>query len=482
MLQDTNLFSLDLLMNTVMGLSDDVRAVAQELLSHESVTIISHIDADGISGEAILSQALSRAGIRVASVFVRQLEPLTMRQVPKDDTFKLFCDLGAGQQNLIAEHGLCEDEVAIIDHHVSQPCGQEYLQVNCLPYGHTKLSAAGVAYLVAKAIDSGNIDLAALAVVGNVGDMMAREDCGLTGVAQEIAYEGASHGFLEIRKRDLNCYGISTRPLHVCLSYNDDPFIPGITNNAGGALRFLQNLGIPLQDNLRRWLVWEEIPYEHRRVISSALAQQLMANGGTISRLFCESYLFPGERERTPLRNAQEYATLLNACGRWSRPRVGGNICRGDRGAAYREAEHMLTNHRTVIRELLQFILDSGVTELSHLQYIHVGNRYPDTIVGIGAGMALSKLNREKPILIMVEQPEDPSLTKVSLRATEQMLSRGVDLQVAATTASEKFGGAGGGHRIAAGAFIPRESEKEFIQHVNELLAGQCTNQGAGHR
>ena len=70
----------------------------------------------------------------------------------------------------------------------------------------------------------------------------------------------------------------------------------------------------------------------------------------------------------------------------------------------------MLTNHRTVIRELLQFILDSGVTELSHLQYIHVGNRYPDTIVGIGAGMALSKLNREKPILIMVEQPEDPSL------------------------------------------------------------------------
>jgi RecJ-like exonuclease len=287
---------------------------------------------------------------------------------------------------------------------------------------------------------------------------------------------------MEIRKRDLNCYGISTRPLHVCLSYNDDPFLPGLSNNPGGALRFLQKLGIPLQDTLHRWLVWEEIPYEDRRVISSALAQQLLANGGTISRLFCESYIFPYERERTPLRNAQEYATLLNACGRWSRPQVGGNICRGDRGVAYREAEHMLTNHRAIIRELLQFILDSGVTELSHLQYIHVGNRYPDTIVGIGAGMALSKLNREKPILIMVEQPEDPSLTKVSLRTTEQMLSRGVDLQAAATKASAQFGGAGGGHRIAAGAFIPREAEQEFIQYVNELLAGQCTKQGADHR
>jgi len=82
----------------------------------------------------------------------------------------------------------------------------------------------------------------------------------------------------------------------------------------------------------------------------------------------------------------------------------------------------------------------------------------------------------------MVDLPEDPSLTKVSLRATEQMLSRGVDLQVAATAASERFGGAGGGHRIAAGAFIPRESEHEFIQHVNELLAGQCTKKVTGHR
>jgi len=80
---------------------------------------------------------------------------------------------------------------------------------------------------------------------------------------------------------------------------------------------------------------------------------------------------------------------VLNACGRWSRPQVGGAILRGDRGIAYREAEHMLNNHRAIIRNLLQFILDSGVKELENLQYIHVGGRYPDTIVGIGAGMAL---------------------------------------------------------------------------------------------
>jgi RecJ-like exonuclease len=142
----------------------------------------------------------------------------------------------------------------------------------------------------------------------------------------------------------------------------------------------------------------------------------------------------------------------------------------------------MLTNHRAIIRELLQFILDTGVSELSHLQYIHVGNRYPDTIVGIGAGMALSRLNMDKPILIMVEQPEDPALTKVSLRTTERVVGKGIDLQQAVVEASAAFGGAGGGHRIAAGASIPRESEQEFVRLVNDVLAGQYAQAGPGHR
>jgi RecJ-like exonuclease len=96
--------------------------------------------------------------------------------------------------------------------------------------------------------------------------------------------------------------------------------------------------------------------------------------------------------------------------------------------------------------------------------------------------MALSELNREKPILIMVEQPEDPELTKVSLRATEQMVARGIDLQQAATEASAVVGGAGGGHRVAAGASIPREQEQEFVRRVNELLAGQYAQASTGHR
>jgi RecJ-like exonuclease len=452
-----------------MGLKRDLRRAADTICEADRVTIVSHIDADGISTESILAQALSREGIPVSSVFVRQLEPMAMRHIPKDDSLKLFTDLGAGQQNLLEEHGLSADEVLILDHHVSQPCGTAYPQVNCLDYGVTRMSAAGVAYLVAKTIDPTSTDLAKLAVVGNVGDMMARENCGLVGPAREIVQDGVEYGNIIVRERDLNCYGISTRPVHVCLGYCDDPYIDGISNSTNAALQFLERLGVELKNPQGGWLVWEELTFDD---------QQLIAHGREIDRLLGETYIFPDETERTPLRNASEYATLLNACGRWAKPKVGGSICRGERGDAYREAEYMLAHHRSVIRDLLQYILDTGVTELSHLQYIHTGDRFPDTIVGIGAGMALSKLDWRKPIMVLAAMVDEPEVTKVSMRTNQWALARGVDLQEALVEASAGVGGAGGGHRIAAGAFIPRNTEEEFVDSVNRILKRQSAPAG----
>ncbi|HVP93963.1 MAG TPA: DHH family phosphoesterase [Methanoregulaceae archaeon] len=465
-----------------MGLLGDVKEAADEILNHPEVTIISHIDADGIASETILSRALERKGITINSVFVRQLEPLTMHQVPDDASFKVFSDLGAGQQNLFMDRGFRDNDLLIIDHHVSQPCDIPYRQLNCLTCGITKMSTAGLAYFLAREMDPVNKDLAHLGVVGNVGDMMARETCGLTGPAKEIVRDGIDHGSISLREKDLNCYGTSTRPLHICLAYNDDPYIPGISNDANGALRFLKRINIQKGPNGWEQMIWEEMSHEDRKKIMSALVEQAIVNGESPERLFCETYLFPLEPEKTPLRNAQEFATLLNACGRWAKPHTGGRICRGDRGAAYRDAEKMLMNHRSVIRELLQYILDTGVSEQPYLQHIHVGNRYPDTIIGIGAGMALSKLNRQKPILIMCELPEDPTLTKASMRTTERVVSRGIDLQHIIALAAEETGGAGGGHKIAAGAYIPRASEERFIIRVNELLGEQYAPENSGHR
>lgn len=393
--------------------------------------------------------------------------------VPKDDSLKLFVDLGAGQQNLIEEHGLSYDEVLILDHHIGQPAKIEYRQVNCLPYGITKLSAAGIAYLVAREMNGANRDLAKLAVVGNVGDMMAREGCGLIGPAREIALDGVLAGNVLAISHDLNCYGLSTRPVHICLSYSDDPVLPGISNNPNGAQVFLERLGIRLRDPQGQWRVWEDLSPEERRTIASALVEQLVAHGEAVDRLFGESYIFPDEAPRSPLRNASEYATMLNACGRWTRPAIGSAVCRGDRGLVYQQAEEMLRHHRSVIRELFQYIIRTGVTRTEHFQWIHTQDQFPDTIVGIGAGMALSKLDRRLPIMVFCTLPDDPEVVKVSMRTVDRVVRSGIDLQAALCEASAHVGGAGGGHAIAAGAYIPAGTEETFVRRIDEILACQ---------
>lgn len=465
-----------------MGFIEDISTAADIIRKADAVTLVSHIDADGITAEAIAARSIARLGIPVTPVFVRQLEPLTMRHVPDDDTLKVFTDLGAGQQNLMEEAGLHAGNVLILDHHINHPApgGTDYPQVNSQFYGpeYAKCSAAGVAYMVARKLSPDNADLAELAVVGNIGDMMARETCGLTGIARWIAGDGVESGRIRITK-GLNCYGLSTRPLHLCLANSDDPQLPGISGDPKAAADLLLRLGIYHKASDQR--VWEDLSTEEAQLLTSVVAEQMIANGESTERLIAELYFFPQEAALSPLRNASEYATMLNACGRWAKPKIGEAVCFGDRGQQYREAEHMLRHHRSIIRELCEYILDTGVADAGSIQWIHTGSTYPDTIVGIGAGMALSKLDTAKPIMVLCNVSDEPDLVKISMRTYEKVLRRGVDLQAALVTAAAEFSGAGGGHNIAAGAYIPKGCEDDFIRRVNELIAGQFAA-GAPHR
>ncbi|HJJ56989.1 MAG TPA: DHH family phosphoesterase [Methanocorpusculum sp.] len=462
-----------------MEIVQDIEQAVERIRSAEKITVISHIDADGITSASIMLQAIQREGIPVVSVFVRQLEPLTMRHIPSDTSLKLFTDLGSGQQNLLEEAAIPPEQVLILDHHIAQdaPNGTKYFQVNAQFYGedYRKCSAAGICYLVARNLNPKNYDLAKLAVVGNVGDMMARESGRLVGIAHWIVEDAEKNAVL-VSRVGINCYGLSTRALHLSLSNCDDPVIPGISGNPQAAINLLCKIGIYADEHDNR--TFEDLTDEEVKTLSSRITEQMIANGEDTDRLFSEQYFFPDEMEHTPLRNASEYATMLNACGRWAKPMVGAAVCAGERGVNYREAEHMLRHHRSIIRELCEYILETGVAEHSAIQSIHTGNRYPDTIVGIGAGMALSKLNRDKPILVLSEVSDEPDMIKVSMRTNEKVVRRGVNLQEALCSAAAEFGGAGGGHNIAAGAYIPKGCEDDFIRRVNELIETQlnpCT-------
>jgi DHHA1 domain. len=59
------------------------------------------------------------------------------------------------------------------------------------------------------------------------------------------------------------------------------------------------------------------------------------------------------------------------------------------------------------------------------------------------------------------------------MRTVDRVVRSGIDLQAALCEASALVGGAGGGHAIAAGAYIPAGTEETFVRRIDEILACQ---------
>jgi RecJ-like exonuclease len=487
----------------VPELEEPARACAQRLREAEAVVLASHIDADGLTSGAIASAALERAGIPHDVVFKKQLDDEAIAEIAaRPQETALFTDFGSGQLDIIAEHEAAGDfEPVIADHHQPADATTEF-HMNPLLVGldgASELSGAGTTYVLARALaavteyEGDNRDLAALAVVGAVGDMQAT-DGGLVGANGNIVAEGTDAGVLAEAK-DLALYGKQTRPLPKLLEYASEVRIPGISNDQRGAVSFLQELDIDTHDG-DDWRRWVDLSDEERQTVVSALLQRALRRGvppGKAERLVGTSYTLLDEREGTELRDASEFSTLLNATARYERADVGLAVCLGDREAALDRARRLLANHRRNLSEGLDVVKERGVQQADHLQWFDAGTEIRETIVGIVAGMALGVdgVDSDRPILAFARKTDGSDSeagdtsgsdseadgggaeTKVSARGTGRLVGQGLDLSVVVGEAARAVGGDGGGHDIAAGATIPADERTAFLEHADELVAEQ---------
>ncbi|WP_394740867.1 DHHA1 domain-containing protein [Natronococcus roseus] len=494
----------------VPELDERALACARHLRDCDRVLLASHIDADGLTSAAIAAQALERAGIPFEAVFEKQLDEAAIADIAATDyDTVLFTDFGSGQLDIIGEH---EDAGAftpvIADHHQPADRDTEY-HLNPLLFGidgASELSGAGASYVLARALaelaaetddsdpiaaaDGGtatahadNRDLAALAVVGAVGDMQASGG-ELHGANEGIVAEGVEAGVVETGT-DLALYGKQTRPLPKLLEYATDVRIPGISNDQRGALSFLDGLDLELKSG-GEWRCWAELTREEQQTVASALVKRAVKRGvpaPKIDQLVGTSYVLSEEPVGTELRDASEFSTLLNATARYERADVGLGVCLGDREGALERARKLLRNHRRNLSEGIDLVTEEGVTHEAHVQWFHAEDRIRETIVGIVAGMAMGNdgVSRSKPILAFAEKggdgnggtETDAEEIKVSGRGTHGLVRKGLDLSVVMGEASRAVGGDGGGHDVAAGATVPKGAEAEFVERADEIVGDQ---------
>jgi len=466
----------------VPEMADRAAACADRLRAADEVLLASHIDADGLTSAGIASTALGRAEIPFETLFSKQLDEDEIASIAATeyDTV-LFTDFGSGQLDIIAEHEAASDFTPVIaDHHQPADAETEF-HLNPLLFGvdgSSELSGAGASYVLARALepaDGANRDLAALTVVGAVGDMQAT-DGELVGANAEIVADGEAAGVLDTGT-DLALYGKQTRPLPKLLEYATDVRIPGISNDQNGALRFLDGLDLELKSG-GDWRRWVDLTDDEKQTVASALVKRAVDSGvppGKIDDLVGTTYTLTAEESGTELRDASEFSTLLNATARYERADVGLAVCLGNRDGALDRAQTLLSNHRRNLSEGLEWVKEEGVTREEHVQWFDAGDRIRETIVGIVAGMAVGTagVDRDRPIVAFAEKGDDE--VKVSARGTPGMTREGLDLSTVMTTASQAVGGDGGGHNVAAGATIPDGTQAEFVDTVDELVGDQLS-------
>lgn len=448
-----------------------VRCVKEDGFIH----VASHLDADGLAAAGIVGSVLTRLDARFRIRIQHWIDEETIEALTSEKPeLIIFTDLGSGYLDILAEH-FENQEILILDHH--QPIGEapsSIFQVN--PHllgidGSKDLSGAGAAYFVSKAVDKSNVDLACIAVVGALGDIQDKySQRSLGGLNQTIVDDAVKADYLKVEK-DLIFFGRETRQIHKALAYTTNPFIPGLSGEEDKSLAFLTQLNITLKKE-EKWRALRDLTREEKKTLCSALADYLVSKGlsGRTKDLVGHVYTLTREEPWTPLRDAREFAVLLNATGRMGRPSLGVSICVGNHASAYDEASQVLDEYRRNITEYLNWLTKkpSRIEELSSIYVVNGENYVDEKVIGTISSI-LSTTMRKKPIIAYSIVPGE-DVVKLSARTTEERTSKGLDLGEIMSVAAEKFQGRGGGHNIAAGAQVPISKIDKFVKLVNKLV------------
>ena len=408
--------------------------------------IVHHYDADGLSSGSLVMSAFKKQGREVRSECIKKLDDVAIERFAREREL-IFVDLGGGNKRVNELK-----DVVIIDHHQTE--GIEKPQANPMLHdldGGGELSASGTAYCVF------GVD-ADLAVVGAVGDMQAP----LEGLNRWVLHRGEKDGTVRV-EQDLSFYGRYCRPLVQFLAYSDDPFLPGITYREDRAAELLADLKIPTEGAGGARRVYADLSEDEKRALVSALARILMAGG---EALMGESYVFP-QRPRNETYEANEFSTLLNACGRHSKPDVGVRVCLGEE-SAYAEARALLQLHRRMLREGISFA-SAHIQDMGAFYLLDGRGVIDEGIIGVVCGMAMQQ-RWQKPVLGIALG--DNSTIKVSGRAPRSVVAAGLNLGELMKKASAELGGVGGGHAMAAGASLPSGALNGFLLFAGEHMRG----------
>jgi single-stranded-DNA-specific exonuclease len=437
-----------------------ISSAAAEIDKHSEIRVISHYDADGISSAGVICSALLQKRKKFQATLVKSLDEKVIRSMTTDKSECLvMADMGS---SYLKELEAIDSKVIVLDHHSLQGDSEKVIYVN--PHlsgidGMTGCSASAVSMLLAARMSEANWALLPIAFGGVVGDRQHIR--GLSGVNAYLLQEGIKRNIVEVQQGSL----LPPGPLKHMLSSSIDPYIIGVSGNEKGAKDLLTDAGVPEDASL------EGLNENMKRKLASLLTLMLLKQGcslSTLEELSTDRYYFSEWKV-----SASDLASLFNACGRTNHEGVGLGYAMRD-AKSMEEAARLRKDYKKSVLVSIQNIEGKGLSKMEHIQYFYSDN---PSLSGMVCGLTMQYLgDKDKPTIALSVVGES---TRVSSRATFDILAKGVDLSTGLREAATSVGGIGGGHAIASGATIAKGKEEELLKKLNELVGAQKAKKSA---
>ncbi|MEM2121428.1 MAG: DHH family phosphoesterase [Candidatus Woesearchaeota archaeon] len=460
------------------------KEIAQEfkkIPKSENIRVISHLDADGISSAALIVKALNRENRPYSLTILQQVKSEDVKKFSLEEAKNfIFTDLGSnqisqflnnfnGKKVFILDHHQPENSKNVFDFDLLKSRGIYHLNPHLFSIdGSSQISGSGVSYYFVKELNSENEDLAHIALIGTLGDIQEPSESILNSEILELAKK---HKRISVTK-GLKVFGAQTKPLHMALVQSTEIYIPGVTGSESGAIQFLKQINIEPKEGNRWRRIIDLSEEELKRLVEGIIMLRL--NEENPEDIIGDIYLLNDEEEGSTLKDAREFATVLNACGRLNRASLGVGACLGDKRLKNMAVETLKDYKKEIVSALKWFEQNrnsNNVIQEPGFLIINAEDKILSTIIGTVASI-ISKsgiVPKNTFVVAMARMMND--YTKISIRYSGNNLKdEDYNLKEIISRVIDDFEGEAGGHINAAGAYIPVSQESMFIEKLRVVL------------
>ncbi len=413
-------------------LDEALEEAVGRLEASSRVRILSHSDGDGVFAAATAVSLAHELGINYHVTLLKHPDRKAISSL-LEEGYDLYLILDLGSASEAADR----DGVVILDHHQSPGEVQKALLVNPTLYGAdggSEVCASSLAFLMALLLD--RRDLAPNFVAG----CMADKQVPFRGINERV------YRLVEESFRTRTWLNLVDLEVPVALSHSTEPYIRELAT--GGAEGLLSKLGIGSEQRV------SELSEEKARELASALVPMLALQGASVEGLesVTTTEFVHDDVQVNSISKMVHLVSRQDMGGEALASVLEGRVMEELRGP-YLEAEEVLISH----------VEASEVRDRGSFYHVLAKEGAP---VGRVAEVYLHYiLEGRKPVVASCREGDG---VKFSLRASAR---HNVNLGISAREAAREVGGQGGGHPLAAGAFVPLGREEDFLRALARRMS-----------